>query len=97
MIHEHLSRIAGASGLRSESASTLLSMSAPLVLSWLGQRARMEGLDASGLGAWLDAVDVATAWVTPRADAQPEQIREDICPASRPLGIAGECEPGGAT
>jgi OOP family OmpA-OmpF porin len=45
--------IAGASGLRSESASTLLSMSVPVALSWLGQRARMEGLDASGLGAWL--------------------------------------------
>ena len=45
--------IAGASGLRPESASTLLSISAPVVLSWLGQRARMEGLDASGLGAWL--------------------------------------------
>ena len=28
-------------------------MSAPVALAWLGQRARMEGLDASGLGAWL--------------------------------------------
>jgi OOP family OmpA-OmpF porin len=45
--------IAGASGLRSESASTLLGMSAPVVLSWLGQRARAEGWDAGGLGAWL--------------------------------------------
>jgi OOP family OmpA-OmpF porin len=45
--------IAGASGLRPESASSLLSMSVPLVLGWLGQRARLEGLDASGFGAWL--------------------------------------------
>jgi len=45
--------IAGASGLRPESASTLLSASVPIVLAWLAQRARLDGLDASGLGAWL--------------------------------------------
>jgi OmpA-OmpF porin, OOP family len=45
--------IAGASGLRPESASSLLTMGMPLVLGWLGHRARQEGMDASGLGAWL--------------------------------------------
>jgi outer membrane protein OmpA-like peptidoglycan-associated protein len=45
--------IGSASGLRPESASSLLPMSVPLVLGWLGKRANQEGMDASGLGAWL--------------------------------------------
>lgn len=57
--------IAGASGLRPESASSLLSMSVPLVLGWLGQRARQEGLDASGLGAWLGRERAALASALP--------------------------------
>lgn len=57
--------IAGASGLRSESASTLLSMSVPIVLAWLGQRVRLEGMDASGLGAWLARERAALASALP--------------------------------
>jgi OmpA-OmpF porin, OOP family len=47
------SAIASASGLRPESASSLLTMGVPMVLGWLGLRSRQEGMDASALGAWL--------------------------------------------
>ncbi|MBK5187603.1 MAG: OmpA family protein [Gemmatimonadaceae bacterium] len=59
------SAIAGASGLRPESASALLTMGVPIALGWLGQRARQEGLDASGLAAWLARERAALAGALP--------------------------------
>ena len=57
--------ISRASGLRPESASRLVTMSVPVVLAWIGQRARLEGLDASGIGAWLARERAALASALP--------------------------------
>ena len=57
--------VSRASGLRPESANRLVSISVPVVLAWLGQRARLEGLDASGLGAWLARERTALASALP--------------------------------
>jgi len=47
------SAIAGATGLRPESATSLLSMAAPLVLGVLGSHIRSSGLNASGFADWF--------------------------------------------
>jgi OOP family OmpA-OmpF porin len=47
------SSLAESAGVKSSTASTLLGMAAPLVMSVLGDRVRREGLDAAGLGSLL--------------------------------------------
>src|ERR1700722_12962803 len=47
------SAIAGATGLRPESATSLLSMAGPLVLGVLGSRIKSGGLNASGFADWF--------------------------------------------
>ena len=47
------SAIAGATGLRPESATSLLSMAAPLVLGVLGSHIKSSGLNASGFADWF--------------------------------------------
>jgi OOP family OmpA-OmpF porin len=59
------SAVAGASGLRLESAIALLGSSVPVALAWIGQRMRVEGLDASGLSAWLARERAAIVSVLP--------------------------------
>jgi outer membrane protein OmpA-like peptidoglycan-associated protein len=50
---EVTSTIAGATGLRPESATSLLGMAVPLVLGVLGSRIRAGGLTAAGFADWL--------------------------------------------
>jgi OmpA-OmpF porin, OOP family len=47
------SAIAGATGLRPESATSLVSMAVPLVLGVLGSHIRSSGLNASGFADWF--------------------------------------------
>jgi outer membrane protein OmpA-like peptidoglycan-associated protein len=74
--HNVVAGVAGASGLRPGIASTILSMAAPMVASFLGKRIRQEGMTVDGLSARLQAESDAIRY------ALPANLRDLFWPAA---------------